>query len=642
MRRFWISVALICWVFCFSPGWALPQQPGEYESLLAAAQQAQARGDFSSAAEYYRQAVVLRPELAELRTNLGLMYYQTGKNEQAAEVFRQALRLKPALFVPNLFLGLDFVRLKRFAGAIPYLKRAATLKPTDIQAQLGLGQAYAGAGNTRLAVRSYWQATQIERGNADAWYRLGVSCLEQVEADARILLLKEKASGYLSALMGDNFSEQHAYIQAAAAYQKAISSPGFPPGVHADYAFALLNRHDLPAAERELKSEQALSPGSLMGKLGVARLDVEQGSMDRATKVIEEIWNTDPGFLRANMPVFSRGLPDSKLSELQQVVQAGHATGDVSEGVVILFGNGGATETLGTSRSANPARQRARTSRSEDAAILYRHGKYAACTESLAPRLRLLQRNEVRLLTWCAYFSGNYRNAFDAASRLAVNTATEAEGLYWETRSAQRLATEALARASETDPNSPKLHMLLGDIARQRKRFPEAEQEYRKALALQPGDTGALFGLSLALLADDQIDQAFAVAQAALTRNANDPELNAVMGEILCVRREFVDAEPYLKKGLNTKPEYVPHVHALLGKVYAQTSRPQQAIAELKLALPDDKDGTLHYQIARLYLKMGDRDSATKAFEVSKRLRAEGLNRATVALQQGEDDGESR
>jgi predicted Zn-dependent protease len=114
------------------------------------------------------------------------------------------------------------------------------------------------------------------------------------------------------------------------------------------------------------------------------------------------------------------------------------------------------------------------------------------------------------------------------------------------------------------------------------------------------------------------------------------------MGEILCARREFLQAEPYLKKSLTTKPEYVTHVHALLGKVYAQTNRTKQAIAELKLALPDDKDGTIHYQIARLYLTVGDRDSATKAFEVSKRLRVEGLNRAVVALQQGEDDSESR
>jgi len=646
VRRFWISAALFCLVFCLSPGFALPQQPGELESLLASAQQAQARGDFQSAAEYYRWAVALRPQIAELRTNLGLMYYQTGKDEQAVAAFRQALRMKPTLFVPNLFLGLDYLKLKRFPDAISCLKRAAILKPTDIQAQLGLGQAYAGTRNTRLAVRSYLQATQIELGNADAWYHLGVSYLEQVEADARILLGRHKDSGYLRALMADNFSEQRAHIQAVDEYEKATSFSAFPPGVHAAYALALLNRHDLPAAERELKSELASSPGSLMGKLGVARLHVEQGTADRAGKIIEEIWNTDPGFLRANIALFNRGLSQSKRSELQHLLEAERATGQVSEQIVALFRSGLASEGVADgSQSSNPTvniHGGARSSRSSNAAMSYRHGRYGACAESLSARLRLLQPNEVRLLTWCAYFTGRYRNAFDAASKLAVNPGTQTEGLYWETKSAQKLAAEALARASEMDPTSPKLHILLGDIARQRKSFPDAEREYRKALALQPDDTGALFGLSLALLADDQINEAFDVAQAALQNNASDPELNAVMGEILCARREFLQAEPYLVKSLNTKPEYVAHVHALLGRVYAQTDRTQQAIAELKLALPDDKDGTLHYQIARLYLKVGDRDSAKKAFEVSKRLRVEGLNRAAVALQQGEDDSESR
>jgi tetratricopeptide (TPR) repeat protein len=184
------------------------------------------------------------------------------------------------------------------------------------------------------------------------------------------------------------------------------------------------------------------------------------------------------------------------------------------------------------------------------------------------------------------------------------------------------------------------MHVLLGDLYRQQKNFPDAEQEYRKALGLQPEDAGALFGLSLALLANSQVDEALALAQAALEKHSDDPELNAVMGEILCARDDFSGAEPYLKKSLNTKPELLPRVHALLGKVYAQTDRTSQAIAELKFALADDKDGHIHYQIARLYLKVGDRDSAKQAFEVSDQIRRHGLTRAAVAMQQGQDETE--
>ena len=96
-------------VVCFDPwalhGAALSQQPTQFESLLASAQQAQARGDFEAAADSYRKAVALHPEIAELQTNLGLMCYQTARDQQALAAFLQAVRLKPGLFVPNLFLG---------------------------------------------------------------------------------------------------------------------------------------------------------------------------------------------------------------------------------------------------------------------------------------------------------------------------------------------------------------------------------------------------------------------------------------------------------------------------------------------------------------------------------------------------------
>ncbi len=277
-----------------------------------------------------------------------------------------------------------------------------------------------------------------------------------------------------------------------------------------------------------------------------------------------------------------------------------------------------------------------------NAAELYASGRYEECTDLLASRLSLLSTKDLRRLVFCAYSTANFQPAAGAAQKLAANAATEAEGLYWETRSAQKLATNALARASRIDSNSPKFHVLLGDIYRQRKYLPDAEQEYRKALALNAEDTGALFGLSLTLLAKPDLDEALRVTRSALAKHPDDPEFNAVMGEILSVQHDFAGAEPYLKKGLSTKPELVPHVHALLGRVYAETNRTQEAITESKLGLADDKDGRLHYQIARLYLKVGDRDSAKQAFAESDRMRREGLTRAAVAMQQGENNRDSQ
>ena len=63
---------------------------------------------------------------------------------------------------------------------------------------------------------------------------------------------------------------------------------------------------------------------------------------------------------------------------------------------------------------------------------------------------------ELHLLVSYAYSTAKYETSFGAAQKLALNPATEAEGLYWETKSAQKLATLVLARASNLTPTHPR------------------------------------------------------------------------------------------------------------------------------------------------------------------------------------------
>jgi tetratricopeptide (TPR) repeat protein len=620
----------------------LAQEPAKYESLLASAQQAQARGEFEAAADFYQQAAGIHPEIAELKANLGLMYYQTNKSEQAADAFRQAIRLKPELFVPNLFLGLDFVKLKRYRDAIPFLEHAARSKPDNVHVQVGLGRAYAGLGDTRRAIRSYSTATQIDPASADAWYRLGVSYLEQVESDARTLVAQHRSSEYMQALIAENFAERGAFIQAAQSYEKVLSSKSFPPGTHSDYALLLLAQHDLPDAEKELKAELAENPGSLMAKLGQARLEVEQGSFESGARSIATIWNADAGFVRSNVEQFKLGITRANTTALQDTLERLRASGEIGEDAASLFSD--ATEHVTVAVGGRPKSGDSTISNDVhgDGAKSYREGAYGRCRDRLASRLSTLSSVDLRLLAVCAFSTGDYGHAFDAGQRLSAYAETEAVGMYWETRSSEKLAADALAKASERDSGSAKLHVLLGDVYRQRKHPSEATREYQKALMLQAKDPGALFGLSLALLADGHVDEALHTAQGALKDYPDDPELNAVMGEILCQREDFVEAERFLKRSANTKPEYSSQVHALLGKVYANTNRTEEAIAELKLALPEDKNGHLYYQIGRLYLKVGNRDLAQRAFLESKRLERESLTRPAPDFDKDQGGNQSR
>ena len=124
-----VTVVLGCLTCSVLPGPAFSQGPTQFESLLASAQQAQARGDFESAAEFYRKAVAAHPEIPELKANLGLMYYQTGKNQKAIEAFNQAVRLKPSYAEAHYNLGLALRQDGRLVESAAEFEKAYKISP---------------------------------------------------------------------------------------------------------------------------------------------------------------------------------------------------------------------------------------------------------------------------------------------------------------------------------------------------------------------------------------------------------------------------------------------------------------------------------------------------------------------------------
>jgi Tfp pilus assembly protein PilF len=105
------------------------------------------------------------------------------------------------------------------------------------------------------------------------------------------------------------------------------------------------------------------------------------------------------------------------------------------------------------------------------------------------------------------------------------------------------------------------------------------------------------------------------------------------MANILVYRHEFDQAEPYARIALHGDPSSLPRVHALLAKIYAFRGHIREAIAELKQALPDDPDGSLHYQIARLYQQVGDEKAASEALRQSETLRKDQEHKAQTTIQ---------
>lgn len=620
---------------------------GKLRDLFAQAQQAQRRGDYRNSAAIYQEILKVRPGLAEAQANLGLMRHLLGEYEQAIQAFEAALQVNPQLFVPNLFLGLDLLQLQQPQRALPYLQRTRRLNPRDAQATLGLGQAYAALRESEQANNWYLRAAETNPASSDAWYGLGLTYLALERSAVEQLRKVGADSPYADTLLAESLEEQDRISDAIRLYQKVLASHPTLECVHAALGYAYIRQAALATAEAEFHSEIEQNTGCMLARLGLARISVERGKTGEALVRLEESWEADRSFVRANLPYFLTGLPPERVRELESQAQQLATDEGKRESAMGKF----LTSALGTWQQdpanalawqgdqpgARPTSENPSSRLTAAAAVSPRQlslqGHYRQCAESLQPRLQGLASHDLSLLARCAYYSGDYRASFAASGRWLKANPRDPEGLYWRARSSVRLAVSALTRAGEAGLNSVKVHLLLGDAFRERQNYKEGEQEYRKALELDPENFAARLGLASAFFQAFKFDQALPEVQTALKLNSKDPEANYMMGEILVYRRQYEEAFQYLRVALNGPPANLPRVHALLGKVYAAQGRTAEAVAELKGSLPADSDGSYHYQLYQLYKKLGDEKAAAAALKKSERIRrGKKAERAARAL----------
>lgn len=89
----------------------------------------------------FERAIALRPDDAETRNALGLVYVQTGDDEKAAASFRQAIKLRPDFADAHQNLG-AVLTTSDTTEAVRELETAVRLQPRFLKAQYNLALAY--------------------------------------------------------------------------------------------------------------------------------------------------------------------------------------------------------------------------------------------------------------------------------------------------------------------------------------------------------------------------------------------------------------------------------------------------------------------------------------------------------------------
>lgn len=145
-------------------------------------------------------------------------------------------------------------------------------------------------------------------------------------------------------------------------------------------------------------------------------------------------------------------------------------------------------------------------------------------------------------------------------------------------------AEKVLAAAVAQDPNNGQGQLYYGMALLARKKPKDAEQAFRKADALIPGNAKVKAGLAGARIDQQRLDDASTFIQQAAGIDASDPDYLFQYGRLNLARRKYQDAAGDLDKAASLQPGNA-YAYYYGGLAYNGLGKLDQALRKFQMFL---------------------------------------------------------
>jgi tetratricopeptide (TPR) repeat protein len=607
------------------------------ESHFAAAQRAQHDKDYATAEREYHAVLALAPDFAEVHMNLGLVFQLQDRFSEAMTEFRRALKIKPALAGANFFLGVDYCKLAEGARAIPYLKAALQTEPNRPDIWLWLATAQEISGELQAEVVTLHRALELQPKEVDLLYLLGSAYERLGKQEVAHLAKIAPGSARSEQLLAESYASSSEWPSAVIHFQNALVASPDGAGLHAELGELLLRAGKVNQAIREFDEELRRDPGNLRALVRRGEARVIQENVDAALQDWEKPIAIDLEQTERLLGLREAGFGDSALEQLPDATREKiqKLAGDLQHrntpaahlALAFLaeqsgsFSQAAAEATLAASTARKDVADKNCTEGAIDLAL--RRGQFSEVAPCVETALTSRTSAELRIRVASALLdAGEYETALTTLEVLAAPERNSAEAAYWRARCYEKLATAAYLRLYQADPNSYRLHQLMGDLEAAKGDDGKAMEEYRAAIALRPSVSNLHYSLGHLLWKDFKVPEARVELEAELALNPRHPGALNNLGDTYLLEHQPNKALPYLVRALAADSGN-PDIHRDLGTAYFELGDYRKAEEQFKIAVSDDHDGSLHYKLARVYRALGEKENAAREFALSTALNRE-------------------
>jgi len=607
------------------------------EAHFSAAQQAQREKDYATAEREYEAVIALAPDFAEVHMNLGLVYQLQDRSTVAMTEFRRALKIKPELAGANFFLGVDYCKLGEGAKAIPYLMAALKAEPSRPDTWLWLATAQEIAGQWQSEVSTLHRALEARPADVDLLYLLGSAYERLGKQEVEHLEKVSPGSSRSEQLLAESYASSNEWPSAVIHFQNALAASPNRAGLHAELGEVFLHAGKVNRAIGEFDEELRHNPDNLRAQVRRGEARLIQGNVDAALQDWENAVGIDVEQTERILGLREAGFGDSEMEQLSdatdekiQALKEGLQIRDSAAAHVALAflaeQRGNLPEVAAESALAASAMRKDTTagecSETEVKIALQRekYSRVAACDEKA---FSSVSSAEFRMRVASALLeAGQPDAALKALQGLSAADSGSAEAAFWRARCYEKLATAAYLRLYQADPDSYRVHQLMGDLEAAKSDDAKAMDEYRAAIALKPSAPNLHYSLGHLLWKDLKVPESRIELEAELAMNPRHAGALNDLGNTYLFEHQPNKGLPYLLRALAANPGNAD-IHRDLGTAYSELGDLHKAEEHFQIAVTNDRDGAVHYKLARVYQALGEKEKAAREFALSTNLNRE-------------------
>ncbi len=611
----------------------------------------------------YKKALELDPTSSVIMERLAEIEAKSRRLRAAVQELQDALKADPNDADAHRLLARIYVRAlsdlnagdaqrEDLAKAVEQFEDVLKLEPDDTYSALWLSRLYGFQNQQPKAEEVLRGVLRRDPANEAALEQLSRLMIDEGRFQEAINLLSaaaaDSSSPDLHDQLGEAYAQTHDYAHAEQEYQTAVTEDPDSPGHRHGLARALLAQDKYAEALAQYKRLSELEPGTAENYMRMAQLNRRLGKFDEAASNLARAKKLSPGSIEVlyNEALLDEdeGRYDDAVKVLSDAIAGIKSQGEANPAALAILDEQlgqayrrahnypAAIDTFKEMGTLGPeAKDRARL------LLIDTYRRNHDLNDAIAEAKKgLAESPKDRGLTiTLALLYGEASNT-DAATGLLRGLLQGNEGdqeIYLDLAQVQERgrkysdaekSAEMAAQLAHDSSGRESAWFMLGAIFERQKKFAQAEEQFRKALDVDPNDAPVLnyYGY---MLADRgvRVSEATSLIERAVKQDPGNGAYLDSLGWAYFKQNKLAEAEEYLRKAIDREGND-PTILGHLGAVYLRLGQNQQAadtleraLAEWQKALPADyeaeKVSEVEAQLKNLKRRLAQKSSPDAA-----------------------------